>query len=475
MLRNLPKRLFILLLSGAPLGPLAADELSVKPVAKVMNLHDVTAYTLPNGLKVLLYPDASQPEVTVNILYKTGARHESSGEYGMAHLLEHLLFKRTRNHPDIPKELESRGARFNANTNADRTTYYATFPASPHHLEYAIALEADRMTSAVLNEASLQAELPLVKNEWEQSGGSGFQPLLKEMLQIAYPHHAYGRDTLGIHEGVLQTRLESLQAFYQRRYGPNLAVLSIGGGFAIDEARRLIDKYFATIPAIKTDEQNILEPRPQESERQVLLQRPGGPSYVAVMYRAMAGADRQYAAAQALVHCLSSGSQSSLQKELVQRGLASEAFGFVQQSLSAGFVAFMVKPAKGSDPVRLAQKLSALVERSSHSCTNRDLAQYKKENSQAWAELSHDARGMTMQLSEYELLGDWRLMLEEQERGRQLQLNDLNEVARGLIPSQRTAGVLDHRPLASKKRLGTKAGPSMSQQMRQGLQMFQQP
>jgi zinc protease len=438
-------KIFIIVgLCFAPGSLLPADELSVT--------RPILSYELPNGLKVLLNPDSSQEQVTVNVVYKTGAKHEGPGEYGMAHLLEHLAFNNTKNHRNIPQELQRRGARFNANTNADRTTYYETLPASLANLEFALAMEADRMMQADLSETAIEREMQVVKSEWEQSGRSGFQPLLREMLELAYPHHAYGRDTFGIQQGLTaeprhsQSLVEKLRSFYARRYVPGLAVLSLGGPFLVDDAKRLIEKYFAPLPrGPQYVEEPAMELKPQWGERLVVIPKPGGPSFVGVVYRAMPGADASYVAAQALVHCLSSHPESILQKKLVRSGLAHDAFGFVQSSVEEGFIAFMARPVQAHDPVHVVKRLAQLVESAAMSCQNRDLLRFQQENAEAWMELAQDVRSFTMQLGEFEVLGDWRLMQDQPKRSMQLRLDAVKNVSRWLTRNNRTAGVLDHR------------------------------
>jgi zinc protease len=435
----------IALLSWAP-SWLQADELSVKQTSFLLQEHEVTAYSLSNGLKVLLYPDASADDVTVNVVYKSGAKHERPGEYGMAHLLEHLVFHSTQNFPDIPGELQRRGARFNANTNADRTTYYETLPASRDNLEWALAMEAERMTRTVLSDEAIHRQWAAVKKEWEQSSRSGFQPLLKAMLQLAYPQHGYGRDTLGIEEGLRPQQGAQLREFYARRYGPQFAVLSVGGRFALDDARRWVDKYFTAIPAGagKVNDPSV-ELRAQFSERQVIIPRPGGPAYAGLLYRAMPGTDPSYVAAQALVHCLSSGPDSLLQKKFVRSGWAREAFGFVQQSQDEAFLAFIIKAIPGRDPVQLVQNVAKSVEAAAGKCRSSDLARFQKDNEEAWAELKREARALTMQLGEYEVLGSWRRMMDEHRAGQGLQIEDLRSVARWLNRNNRSIGVFDPR------------------------------
>src|SRR5207248_11269666 len=116
-----------------------------KGVQKVTSVEGITEYSLPNGLHLLLFPDASQPKVTVNITYMVGSRHEGYGETGMAHLLEHILFLKTATRENVKKELTDHGADFNGSTSWDRTNYFETMTATDENLKYGIELEADRM------------------------------------------------------------------------------------------------------------------------------------------------------------------------------------------------------------------------------------------------------------------------------------------------------------------------------------------
>lgn len=141
-----PMRLFamVLALVSTSAGDLAAQASGsgLEPVASV---DGITEYRLDNGLRVLLFPDPSQPQITVNITYSVGSRLEAYGETGMAHLLEHLLFQGTPDHPDITQELSERGAQSNGTTSVDRTNYFEVFPASEDNLQWVLDLEADGM------------------------------------------------------------------------------------------------------------------------------------------------------------------------------------------------------------------------------------------------------------------------------------------------------------------------------------------
>src|SRR5512147_1977786 len=139
---------------------------------KVASVEGVTEYRLANGLRVLTVPDPSVDTVTVHLTVLVGSRHEGYGEKGMAHLLEHLLFKDSDKFHDIKQELTRRGARYNGTTAYDRTTYFETLPASGDNLEWAIRLEADRLVGARVAKNDLESEMTVVRNEFEMGENS---------------------------------------------------------------------------------------------------------------------------------------------------------------------------------------------------------------------------------------------------------------------------------------------------------------
>src|SRR3954449_10152574 len=128
-------------------------------VVKEASMGGITEYDFPNGLRVLLYPDAADPKITVNITYLVGSRHEGYGETGMAHLLEHMLFRGTPTHPKMQEEFRKYGARVNGSTSADRTNYHETFPASDENLRWSLGLEADRMLNSYVSKQDLDQEM----------------------------------------------------------------------------------------------------------------------------------------------------------------------------------------------------------------------------------------------------------------------------------------------------------------------------
>src|SRR5260221_3940180 len=204
---------------------------------RVTTYEAITDYRLANGLKVLLFPDASKPTVTVNITYLVGSRMENYGETGMAHLLEHLMFKGTKKHPAIDAEFNQRGVRYNGTTSLDRTNYYELFQAGDANLRWALELEADRMGNSFIARKDLGSEMTVVRNEYEQGENWPLPVLFKRLQSVAYDWHSYGRATIGNRSDIENVKIGNLQAFYRMYYQPDNAVLLMAGKF--DEAKTL--------------------------------------------------------------------------------------------------------------------------------------------------------------------------------------------------------------------------------------------
>src|SRR5688572_12972761 len=168
-----------------------------KGVERVTSVEGITEYRLANGLKVLLFPDPTKETITVNMTYLVGSSHENYGETGMAHLLEHLVFKGTPKHPEIPKELSAHGARPNGTTWYDRTNYFESFTATDENLRWALDLEADRMVNSFIAKKDLDSEMTVVRNEFERGENSPRDVLFDRVMSTAYLWHNYGKATIG--------------------------------------------------------------------------------------------------------------------------------------------------------------------------------------------------------------------------------------------------------------------------------------
>ena len=301
-----------------------------KGVERVTSVEGITEYRLTsNGLKVLLFPDPTKETITVNVTYLVGSAHENYGETGMAHLLEHLVFKGTPRHPNIPQELTAHGSRPNGTTWTDRTNYFETFAATDENLQWALDLEADRMVNSFIAKKDLDSEMTVVRNEFELGENDPFSVLLERTMSSAYLWHNYGKTTIGARSDIENVPIDRLQAFYKRYYQPDNAVLLVAGRFDEPKTLALIDKHFSPIAKPTRTLERIYTTEPtQDGERSVTLRRVGDTQMVCTVYHVPSGAHQDFAAVDIISQVLGDTPSGRLHKALVESKKASSSFGF---------------------------------------------------------------------------------------------------------------------------------------------------
>src|SRR6185312_11182430 len=274
-------------------------------VQKLATVEGITEYSLPNGLRVLLFPDASHPKVTVNMTYMVGSRHEGYGETGMAHLLEHIMFLQTKTRTNVKKELTDHGAEFNGSTSWDRTNYFETMTATDENLKYGIDLEADRMVNARVEKQLLDTEMTVVRSEFEMRENSPEGILMQRVLEAAYTWHNYGKLPIGNRSDIENVPINRLAAFYQKYYQPDNALLTVAGKFDEGKALNLIVAAFGKIPKpTRVIEEPYTKEPTQDGERTVTLRRVGENPAAMVMYHVPAGSHPDAAALEVLTGVL---------------------------------------------------------------------------------------------------------------------------------------------------------------------------
>ena len=309
--------------------PLLAVSTATAELKPVTTVEGITEYRLDNGLQLLLFPDVSKPTVTVNIVYFVGSRHEGRGEKGMAHLLEHMVFKGTPDHPDIWKSLEDHGARFNGTTWVDRTNYYETLTtAEPGNLEWALEMEADRMINSHIARKDLDTEFSVVRNEFEMGENNPTGVLWERMMSTAFIWHNYGDSTIGSKSDIERVPITNLKAFYKKYYQPDNAMLVVAGDFKPDEALQLVEKHFGVIPrpTRKLEDTHTIEPV-QDGARHVELERNGDVAACGTTYHICSFSHHDYAAIAIIQQILTDEPGGRLYKELVETGMAAQVFG----------------------------------------------------------------------------------------------------------------------------------------------------
>jgi zinc protease len=429
----------------------AAPALAQLPagLTKVRTIEGVTEYQLDNGVRLLLYPDASSSRVTVNMTVLVGSRHEGYGETGMAHLLEHMLFKGTRTRPDsqaVPRALRDHGAEYNATTGVDRTNYYETLPASDRSLEFAISLEADRLVNSLVRREDLASEMTVVRNEFEQDENSAGRILSQRMMAVAYEWHNYGKSTMGNRSDIEHVPVDRLQEFYRWYYQPDNVVLVVGGKF--EEARALawVAKYFGPLkkPVRRLAATYTQEPA-QDGEREVLLRRVGKVGAVGAVYHIAAAAHEDFPACEVLANLLDYEPGGRLHKALVLTRKAANIDATAHGLHDPGVLEVMIQTGKTDEPsirgVRDAM-VEVLEQLPGETFAREEVERIKLKLLNDREMLMTDAKRVTLQLSEWIAKGDWRLFFLHRDRLKKITPEDVARVAeRYLKRSNRTSGL----------------------------------
>ena len=412
-------------------------------ITRVTQVEGITEYRLDNGLRLLLLPDVSVDTITVNVTYLVGSRQEGYGETGMAHLLEHLLFRGTTRHPDIKGEFQTRGARYNGTTSFDRTNYYETFPASDANLDWALGLEADRMVNSPVAQKDLDAEMTVVSNEFEMGENSVGGVLHARIAATAYLWHGYGRAIIGNRSDIENVPIEKLQAFYRTHYQPDNAVIVIAGRFDQATALRLAAQHFGSIarPSRSLPRTYTVEPT-QDGERTVTLRRAGDVQIVGAMYHLPPGTHPDYASIDVLVGLLSHVPTGRLHKALTETGKASSTFGNERQQREAGY-AYFGATVRQDLPLEAARDtLVATLERfAANPVVDEEVERARARLLNDVEMLITDSRALAMTLSETIAMGDWRMLFLHRDRLRAVTTADVQRVATHYLKSSnRTIG-----------------------------------
>ena len=410
---------------------------------KGASVEGITEYHLDNGLKVLLFPDNSKPTVTVNITYLVGSRQEGYGETGMAHLLEHMMFKGTTKVENVIPELVKHGANFNGTTSYDRTNYFETMQASDENLRWALEMEADRMVNSRVSRKDLDSEMTVVRNEFERGENSPARVLEERVMSTAYLWHNYGRSTIGALADIEHVPIEKLQAFYREYYQPDDATLVVAGKFDPDTTLKWIQSTLGAIPKpTRKLSPTYTEEPVQDGEREVNLQRAGDSQTLMIAYHTPVGAHPDSAALEVLAGIMGEAPSGRLYKTLVDSKKAVSVSAEVEELHDPGVMMFHAQ-------VRKDGSLSD-VEKAMLSGINGIVTEppSKEEVDRARTRLLKDLDLMLnnsgrvgLLLSEWESMGDWRLLFLFRDEIRAVKPEDVARVAKlYLKPSNSTIG-----------------------------------
>ena len=409
-------------------------------IVQVAQVEGITEYRLDNGLRVLLFPDQAKPTLTINVTYLVGSRHENYGETGMAHLLEHLVFKGTPKHPNIPEEFKQRGARWNGTTWLDRTNYFEMVPAGDDNLRWAIEMGADSMVNSFIAKKDLDSEMTVVRNEFEMGENNPFGVTLKRLQSIAYDWHSYGRSTIGNRSDIENVKIENLQAFYRTYYQPDNAVLLVAGKFDADKALAYVAETFGKIPKPKRTLPAFWTVEPtQDGERNFVVRRKADQQIVLVAYKIPPALHPDASALDMANPILAEAPSGRLHKALVETGKAAQVFGFQFNSQAPALAIFGAIVKKGEPIEAVRDALIAEIEgMGSKAPTPQELARVKQQVQTQLEQAYSNPEEIGVMMSEFIALGDWRLFYVGRERA-------ANATAEGIAAATKTYFRRDNR------------------------------
>ncbi len=439
----LTARAALLALALAPASLAAAPALPAGVTAGPA-VEGISEYRLANGLRVLLFPDSTQPTITVNLTYLVGSRVEDYGETGMAHLLEHLMFKGSERHRDIPHEMQQRGGNSNASTWYDRTNYFEVFQASDANLDWALDLEADRMVHSFIAKKDLDSEMTVVRNEFEMGENSPRDVVEERTMETAYIWHSYGKPTIGARSDIENVPIERLQAFYRRYYQPDNAVLLVAGQIDPAKTLALVAQKLGPIPRPERQLPAIYTEEPvQDGERQVTVRRTGDAQIVVAAYHIPPGVHPDSAAVSLLSRILGDRATGRLHAALVETGKASEVFASDYELHDPGLIVFGARVPKGQSLEAAKDALLATVEGPDFPKVTAAELERARNSELRQVELTlRNTTRLGIQLSEWIGQGDWRLFFLQRDRVRQAQAADVDRVAAAYLkPANRTLGL----------------------------------
>jgi len=330
---------------------------------------EVSHFTLSNGLELVVIPDHRAPVVTHMVWYKVGSADETPGKSGLAHFLEHLMFKGTAKNPAgrFSQVVATIGGQENAFTAADYTGYFQRVPRD--QLKTLMEFEADRMTGLVLTDQAVQTELKVVLEEQNMRVANNPGARLGEQMEAAlYLNHPYGRPVIGWRHEIEQLNREDALAFYRRFYSPNNAILVVAGDVTVDEVCTLAQETYAKVPRVVETKPRLRPQEPvQEASRTVTLADPRVAQPSVSRYYLVPSSTTarpgESEALEVLAHILGRGSNSRLYRTLVfDRGIAvSAGASYSATAVDATHFSVYATPKPGTDLRQMEEALDVVL------------------------------------------------------------------------------------------------------------------
>jgi zinc protease len=404
----------------------------------VRQMEGVSEYKLANGMQVLLAPNDLQPRVYANLTIKAGSAVEGLGEGGMAHLLEHLLFKGTPTTKDPMREFQERSFSSNGTTNMDRTDYFAAMNANSDNLHWYIGWLADAMTNSFIAKADLDKEMTVVRNEFERAGSNISRGMWDTRMALTFPNHGYGRSVLGNLTDIENVSIAKLQAFYKTWYRPDNAVLVVSGRFDATQTLAQIQQVFGRIATQTTPLPKLYTREPvQDGPREATIRRIGGEPQTMISWRGAPAAHADDAVLDIVAHALANGRNGRFAEAVTRHAMGTSPAAYHASMAQYGMFSVFILPSSANqfDPLRnLLQKHIDDIAKTG--LTEDELASAKTYFGKQINDVKNTAEGIGATLASSASLGDWRLLFWGRDNLTKVSIADTQRVAAAyLVPA----------------------------------------
>ena len=410
----------------------------------------IVTRTLPNGMKLVVWPDKDIPNVAMYTWYRVGSRNERPGITGISHFFEHMMFNgtKTRAPGEFDRVMEGNGGSNNAYTSSDVTVYQNWFPSSVTGLIF--DLESDRMRNLDFDAGKVESERGVVYSERRSSvDNDNFGTLIEQMQATAFVAHPYQIPTIGWPSDIEGWKITDLQDYYRQYYAPNNAVMFVVGDVEPEVAFKLADQYLASIPAQPAPPAVTTKEPPQLGERRLRIERDAQTPLIAMAWHTVAAADREARVMEMLLSILGRGDSSRLYQRLVEKEQAAVDVG---TQFDAGFdpglawVYAIVPP--GGDVTRTEQLIDEEIARLAQDGPT--AIEITKARNQALVGFWHGLEtisGKAQALGQYEVFhGDYRKLFSAPTEYESITAEDVKTAAAKVLRQEnRTVGVLEPR------------------------------
>lgn len=410
----------------------------------VKSAHGIDEYKLANGLKVLLKSDTNAPLISFQAWYRVGSRDELGNNTGLAHYLEHMMFKGTQDFRkgEIAQAIQLKGGIFNAFTSYDYTAYYENF--SPENLELAIKIESDRMRNSRLAQEELDLERSVIVSELE--GGENYPSNLlgKQLRATAFQKHPYHNPIIGWKNDLDNINAENMKQFYDTYYAPDNAFIMLAGNFDKDLALDLIQRYFGKYKASNTKRHEVAQEPAQKQLRKTTLYYPGQVKMLAMSFHIPEFSHPDISALNILDEILFNGTTSRLYKKLVDKGLAIDVSGYSESNKDPALYKIVINLSPEADIEKIEKIVNAELEDVKTNITKEELAIAKARVESSELYQKDGVYDEALQIAYFEVItGDWGKYFEWYQNLKKVTIADLKKVAKKyFVPSNQTVAYL---------------------------------